>query len=154
MSKDILDSIIKPLRIIVVILLMLLAIGFAYIPLHKNVSKNNAKALITEMFQFNNYTDLNTLNMPKIKKLTTESVYNSIKLQGNLDRGIGAYLQFRDKPCSVKIITVTDNYIIYSLDNQFVSDQNKYITFYKTNFFGKISDIKECQIRDAFTTTN
>lgn len=154
MSSDILNSIIKPLRIIVITLIIILIIGFSYIPIHKNISKRNIKYLITNMFQFNNYSDLNNLNMPKIKKITTESVYNQLKIEGNLDRAINAYLQFRDKPCSVKILTVTNNYIIYTLNNQFISDQNKYITFYKTNFFGDISEIKECQIRDAFTTNN
>lgn len=154
MSRDKLDSIIRPLQIIVIILLILLVIGFAYIPIHRNVSKANAIDLITNMFQFNNYSDLNNLNMPKLEKLTTKPVYDKIKLESNLDRAISTYLQFRDKPCNVTIVTVTNNYIVYTLENEFVSDQNKYITFYKTNFFGKISEIKECQIRDAFTSTN
>lgn len=120
-------------------------IGFlAFNSANAYFGKENAKALINLLYDFDNVEEIDT-RYADIKKLTNEAVYKQIT---SLDRTLRAYLRMEGNSADVNIIRETDKYIIYEIETPSLTQGRKFMLLYETGITGKIVEAKEVEIVD------
>lgn len=116
---------------------------------HKEEGKKTAKEAVMLMYDFDSYDNVYKEHMASLKKITTDEIYNNITVE-NIDRALTTYLKFKGHPSKVEFIEVTDNYVVYSLDTESITQTRKFAMFYHTNWLGKIDSMKEAELRDFY----
>jgi hypothetical protein len=98
------------------------------------------------LYHFSSLEELDA-NMDELKKISTPEVYRKLTID-NTDRSLNVYLKFKNKPVFVIPDKATDNYIIYRLQTENISNFRKFTFFYEVNKQGLISDVREAEIID------
>lgn len=140
------------LQNLALIILLVIALGGAFYIVHYFQNISVGKEAVETMYTFNNYSDLKYMNMPKLKKITTDKVYNQLSYD-NFGNAINNYLQFVNKPTGVKIISSKHGCVTFEFINQYVPENVEHQFVYTTNIFGNINSAKEIT-KDALCTSN
>lgn len=143
------NKILKSIFIVTLIISFLLATVTVVI-LRSNAIKDDKIQIgcnaVKYLYQFNKVENLDS-NMKKLKKITTDSVYNQLTVD-NEERTLNTYLKFKGESTDVNIIKATDSYILYSLDNTSVEPDRIFIFMYNVNSDKKIDYVRECECLD------
>lgn len=128
-----------------------LAISFIVLSLSKLVTLNTQKKelgiqAVQKMYQFTDLQQLK-LNMIDLKAITTEPVFNQLTVD-NEDRALYTYLKFKGDVTNVNVIKATSSYVLYSIDNQNITDSRRFIFMFDCDSSGKISYAREAEIYD------
>lgn len=136
-------------KVIVFSLIMFLLPFVIALFLVNSNTKNPEKIGITavkELYQFEKTEDLDG-NMERLKRITTDSVFSQLTVD-NEERTLNTYLKFKGKTTSINVIKSTDNYVLYSLDTEFISPDRVFIFMFNVNRDGKIDYVRECECLD------
>lgn len=120
-----------------------------------NINKQRQKIgeqAVKLMYQFVDLQQLQ-LNMIDLKSITTEPVFNQLTID-NEDRSMYTYMKFQGDKTSVKIKKATSTYIVYSISNENIDADRKFIFMFGCNSSGKISYVREAEISDFVSYYN
>lgn len=101
------------------------------------------------MYQFTETQQL-ALNMVDLKAITTEPVFNQLTID-NENRSLLTYVKFKGETTSVNIIKSGPDYVLYSLKNDNIAEDRRFIFMFDCNKSGKISYVREAEINDFVT---
>lgn len=101
------------------------------------------------MYEFTEVEQLQ-FNMFDLQKITTEPVFNQLTID-NENRALYTYVKFKCETTSVNIIKATSSYVLYSLKNNNVDSERKFIFMFDCDKTGKISYVREAEINDFVT---
>lgn len=139
----------KLLTITVAGIAVISAIYLGFWKVQKLEGMKTAERVIKLMYEFDSYDDVYESNMKELKTLTTEDIYKEITVE-NVDRALTTYLKFKGHSSKVEIIDITDNYVMYSLDTESITQTRKFCMFYHTNWLGRIDKMQEAELRDFY----
>lgn len=101
------------------------------------------------MYQFTETQQL-ALNMVDLKAITTEPVFNQLTID-NENRSLLTYVKFNGETTSVNIIKSGPDYVLYSLKNDNIAEDRRFIFMFDCNKSGKISYVREAEVNDFVT---
>lgn len=101
------------------------------------------------MYEFTEVGQLQ-FNMFDLQKITTEPVFNQLTID-NENRALFTYVKFKCDRTSVNVIKATSSYVLYSLKNDNVDSERKFIFMFDCDKTGKISYVREAEINDFIT---
>lgn len=112
------------------------------ITVDKHLARLRAEEAVRLMYDFVSPEEL-AGNMERLSKICSKDVYEKLTID-NEDKTLQTYLKFKNKPVSVKILECTNNYVLYSLETEYISAEREFIFTYKCHF-GKIVDANEME---------
>lgn len=140
----------KSIALVTICILALLATVSA-----ANINKQRQKAgeqAVKLMYQFVDLQQLQ-LNMIDLKAITTKPVFNQLTID-NEDRSMYTYMKFKGTKTSVKITKATSTYVLYSIENDNIDSDRKFIFMFDCDKTGKISYVREAEINDFVSYYN
>lgn len=131
------------------VVLALGVVGFGVLyGVHGYIGKDNAKKLVFDLYSFNDIKDVKG-RQDEIKKLVTKDTYPFVSFD-NMEHSLSAYLKAKGNPCKVMFESITDDYIIYSLDCKSITPGRTFMLMYDSNIFGKIRKVREAEVVDFY----
>lgn len=103
---------------------------------------------VEALYQFNTLEQLES-NLPKLKSLTTEEIYNRIAVT-NSDKALNVYLKFKKNPVKVEILDKKPGYVLYTLDTGSLSSGRIFLFSYELNWKGEICSVREMECIDFY----
>lgn len=101
------------------------------------------------LYDFNNINELAN-NLKDLKKMmTTKCYYKTTVL--NSEKSLNTYLKFKKKSTKVNIIDSKPGFVLYSLDNEYITDSRIFIFSYRLNLFGDICEVREFEAIDFYS---
>lgn len=127
---------------------------FTVIVLSKSLTLDKQKkelgiSAVKYMYEFTELQQLQ-LNMVDLKSITTKPVFNQLTID-NEDRSLYTYVKFKGETTSVDVKKATSNYVIYSIVNDNVNSERRFIFMFDTDTSGKISWVREAELYDFVT---
>lgn len=101
------------------------------------------------MYQFVEVEQLQ-FNMIDLQSITTEAVFNQLTIDSE-DRALYTYVKFLGLTTSVEIIKSTSSYVLYSINNDNIDSERRFIFMFDCDSSGKISYVREAEIYDFVT---
>lgn len=129
---------------------LLLVFSFSWVLLallySKSLHLNKDKAKIGEnavlaLYNFGTVEQLNQ-QMKDLKSICSEGVFNQLTID-NEDRTLNTYLKFKNKATEVNIIKSTESYVLYTLNNDYISADRKFVFLFEINQNGVIDWVRE-----------
>ena len=152
MNKD-RSEFLKMLKSIVLVTICILALLVTFSA--ANINKQRQKAgeqAVKLMYQFVDLQQLQ-LNMIDLKSITTKPVFNQLTID-NENRSMYTYMKFKGTKTSVKITKATSTYVLYSIENDNIDSDRKFIFMFDCDKTGKISYVREAEINDFVSYYN
>lgn len=89
-----------------------------------------------------------------LKEITTDAVFDQLTID-NEERTLNTYLKFKNKPVTVKVIKSTSNYVMYSLNTEYISDDRIFVFFFELDTIkNKIKSVREVEAIDFISSYN
>ena len=131
--------------------IIVFGITFCFLYAYKLVTTDKMKmklgiTAVQDMYQFMDTAQLK-VNMIDLQAITTEPVYNQLTID-NENRTLYTYVKFRGDPTSVNIIKSTADYVIYSIDNDSIDEDRRFVFMFDCDSSGKISHVREAELYD------
>lgn len=93
------------------------------------------------LYEFSSYEDL-ARHQVDLQECTTSEVYNQLTFDKE-ERTLFTYLKFKNKQTAVRVIKSTDDYVLYSLDNENIDASRKFIFLFEVDKQGKVCSVRE-----------
>lgn len=110
-----------------------------------------AQEAVTLLYEFDNFNEILSEHMTPLSKLMTKEAFDSLQINDE-EQSLVQYLKFKGNPSKVSFIESTDEYIIYSIQCDSLTLGRKFVFYYDTNIWGKISNVSEAELRDFYKT--
>ena len=85
--------------------------------------------------------------MSGLKEITTEEVFNQLTID-NEQRTLNTYLKFKQDSVTVEIVKSTNQYVMYHLHTNNVSEERLFVFFFNVNDNGLIDNVREVEAID------
>lgn len=136
----------KYIKIIFLCIISLLIVSFIIFYCIRLNSDECGEELVKALYQFQSAQELDS-NMKVVKRLCDEETFSRLTID-NENRTLRTYLKFKGKPVSVDILRKDKNYVLYSINTEYIGSQRKFIFIYDTNWIGKINYVREMECID------
>lgn len=113
--------------------------GFVQIKKSENLGQNALRSLY-EFYSLEEFEQ----NIERFHSYVTDEVFEQMTAN-NTDRVLGVYLKLKANPCSVNIIEVKSNYIVYSLLSDSIEPERRFLFVFGVKN-AKIDYIKEAEL--------
>lgn len=101
------------------------------------------------LYDFNNINDLAN-NLEDLRGMMTEKCYYKTTVL-NSDKSLNTYLKLKKKATKVNIIDSKPGFVLYSLENENITESRLFIFSYRLNLFGDIYDVREFEAIDFYS---
>lgn len=89
-----------------------------------------------------------------LKEITTDAVFNQLTID-NEERTLNTYLKFKNKPVTVNVIKSTSDYVMYSLNTEYISGSRIFVFFFEIDpIENKIKSVREVEAIDFLSSYN
>ena len=85
--------------------------------------------------------------MQALKEITTDAVFNQLTID-NEERTLNTYLKFKNKPVTVEVEEITNDYVLYRLKTEEISADRLFCFYYSVNKDGKLDKVREVEAID------
>lgn len=110
--------------------------------------QETGRQLVLALYDYPSVEQLDE-QMKIVRGLTTEGVFNQLTLD-NEERTLNTYLKFEQKAVTVEILESTEDYVLYTLHTEALSEGRKFIFLYSLNEDGKVDWVQEAECIDFY----
>ena len=113
--------------------------------INRNVQEIGKQAVMC-LYDFATVEQLD-YQMQALKEITTDAVFNQLTID-NEERTLNTYLKFKNKPVTVEVEEITNDYVLYRLKTEEISADRLFCFYYSVNKDGKIDKVREVEAID------